>query len=72
MKITRRLSKLKKTKTYVDNNIVDAIREAIRKGEIISPIVVDTRDRVLDGHHRLAAMEAEGVEQAVVSRNFAL
>ena len=39
---------------------VNAIRQAMRSGQSLPPVLIDDTFSVLDGHHRLAAAEAEG------------
>lgn len=51
-------------KTYMAT--VNAIRGSIQAGKPIDPIYVSKSGRVIDGHHRLYAYQAEGVKQVPV------
>jgi hypothetical protein len=54
-------SAVRPSESTVDEAKVRSFRRAIRAGRPLDPILVDSSFAVRDGHHRLAAAEAEGV-----------
>jgi ParB-like chromosome segregation protein Spo0J len=47
----------------VEGDHVESLREALRRGETLPPIVVDKDLRVIDGVHRAYALINEGVDE---------
>lgn len=70
--VTRKLSEITFDvalfpRTRIDLEHVESMRKALRTGKEFPPIVIDEKNRCIDGFHRGAMYEAEGGPDALVT-----